>query len=120
MIKQEAAIRIGGTEAEAVALHDAYDRKGSCRAILSSRFSAAWFELLKAREQQGFDDSDFFRQLYRIKFNDEVLQRRLPLRDLQRTVARVVSFLSLSAGEMQVAANAVELHYLLGSGLLVE
>ncbi len=84
---------------EAVALHDAYDRKG----VLQGDFLVAIFccvvELLKAREQQGFDDCDFFRQLYRIKFKDEVLQRGLPLRELQRTVGHVVSFIPERRGD---------------------
>jgi hypothetical protein len=44
---------------DAIALHDAYDRKS----VLQGDFLVAIFrcvvELLKAREQQGFDDSFF-------------------------------------------------------------
>jgi hypothetical protein len=61
----------------------------------------------------------FFLQFYRGKFEDQVLQRSLPVREFQLTVGHGVS-LSQNAGEMHGAASVVRLDDQLSSGLLVE
>jgi hypothetical protein len=76
-------------------------------------------ELLEAREEKGFELADFFLPFYGVKFEDQVLQRSLPVREFQLAVGQGVS-LSLSAGEMHGAASAVRLDDQLSSGLVVE
>jgi len=104
---------------EAVALHDADDREG----VLESDSLVAIFrimvELLEAGEEQCFDSTDFLVQFYGIKFEDEILQRGLPMREFQRAIGHVVC-LSLSVGGLQGAARTVKLDDHPGSGLLVE
>jgi hypothetical protein len=66
---------------EAVALHDADNREGVLKGDFFVAAAIAVVELLEAVEEQGFDGSDFFFQLYGIEFKDQVLQRGLPLRE---------------------------------------